>query len=148
MSNTKAIKVLSEVLANSYVLLLKKQNYHWNVKGPNFLSLHQLFELQYTEQFAAIDIIAERIKAIGGHTIGSFSEYAELSKIKEERTAGISSQQMLKNLVLDENSMITVLSAARKTLEDEGDQLSADVLVERTEVHQKNLWMLESSLEQ
>ncbi len=148
MPNAKNIKALSEVLANSYVLLLKKQNYHWNVRGENFLSLHQLFELHYNEQFLAIDVIAERIKAIGGHTIGSFSEYAELSKIKEERTTGLSSQQMLKNLVLDENTMITVLSAARKILEDEGDQLSADVLVARTEVHQKNLWMLESSLNQ
>ncbi len=144
--SSKTAKVLTEVLANSYMLLIKKQNYHWNVKGSNFFSLHEMFGNQYEEQFTAIDGIAERIRALGEHATGSVSEYSEISKIKDDRNVGSSSTQMLQNLILDEKAIIGVISNAAKVTQGEGDELSTGMLVERLQVHEKNLWMLESSL--
>lgn len=143
---SKTSKYLTEILANSYILMLKKQNYHWNVKGANFYSLHEMFGNQYEEQFEAIDEIAERIKTLGEHATGSLSEYLELSKIKDDRVAGVPAEKMLENLILDENTMIKLLGDAVKAAQSENDEASADLLVERTQAHQKNLWMLEASL--
>ncbi len=125
---------------------LKKQNYHWNAQGENFYSLHELFGKQYEEQFEAIDEIAERIRALRSHAPGSFHEYLESSKIMEDRAAGVAAQQMLKNLILDENTVIALLGSGIKTAQEEGDEASADLMMARMQAHQKNLWMLEASL--
>ena len=142
----KTVKALTKILANSYILTLKKQNYHWNVRGENFYSLHELFGKQYEEQFEAIDEIAERIRALGSFVTASFSEYLSQSEIKEEKTFEISSKDILKRLVADETKLITILNESLDIAQKEGDEPSADLINTRLEVHQKNKWMLEASL--
>lgn len=142
----KVIEGLTKVLANSYVLQLKKQNYHWNVKGLEFFSLHKLFEEQYDEQFEAIDEIAERIRTLGAVTIGSFKEYLEIAEIQEEKSGTVDSKTMLANLVQSEGKLLRIIEETRKLAEEAEDEVTVDLMISRTEQHQKNKWMLESSL--
>lgn len=137
---------LTKVLANSYVLLLKKHNYHWNVKGVEFFSLHNLFEEQYNEQFEAVDVIAERIRTLGAVTIGSFKEYLEIAEIQEEKSGTVDSKKMLENLVQSEEKLLKIIEETRKLAEDSGDEVTVDLMISRTEQHQKNKWMLQASL--
>ncbi len=145
--NTKEITdTLSHLLADSYTLYLKTHNYHWNVTGPMFTTLHTLFETEYTELALAVDEIAERIRAVGAPAPGTYREFAELSSIAED-TETPDAKTMIRNLVADQE---TVASAARRVIEAAeaaGDQASADLGVRRIEVHEKNAWMLRSHLE-
>jgi len=140
------IEALSRLLADSYTLYLKSHNYHWNVTGPMFTSLHTLFELQYTELAAAIDEIAERIRALGARAPASFSEFAAISTVRED-TGSPKATAMVKNLVNDQQSMVLSARALIAAAEAAGDQASVDLGTRRTEVHQKNAWMLRSHLE-
>jgi starvation-inducible DNA-binding protein len=144
--NKGVVDALSRLLADSYTLYLKTHNYHWNVTGPMFNTLHTLFETQYTELALAVDEIAERIRAVGARAPGSYREFSQLSSIKED-AATPEARQMIENLVADEK---TVVASARKLVEvaeSAGDQASADLGVRRIDLHEKTAWMLRSHLE-
>lgn len=138
-------EALKSVLADSYALYLKTQNYHWNVTGPNFQSLHLLFEGQYTDLAAAIDAIAERIRALGQKAPGSMKAYDNSRTIAdgdENAPAG----QMVKELAEDQGIITKTLTTALKAAQEAGDEVTIGLLVERLTVHEKNGWMLRSSL--
>jgi starvation-inducible DNA-binding protein len=138
-------KGLTRFLAETYFLYLKTQNYHWNVRGPSFRSLHKLFEEQYKELSAPIDEIAERIRALGEFVPASFASFSKLSTIREEATLP-SAEEMLHQLIIANE---TVVMTARETihLTDEcEDDVTADLLVDRMKEHEKNAWMLRSML--
>jgi len=138
-------KGLSNLLADSYVLYLKTHNFHWNVTGPMFNSLHQMFETQYTELADAIDEIAERIRALDLPAPGTYAEYSKLSSIKE--TMGVpTAEEMIKLLI--EGHEITCRTARKLLpLADKGDdEVTADLVTQRLQVHEKTAWMLRSLL--
>jgi starvation-inducible DNA-binding protein len=140
------VEALSKLLADTYTLYLKTHNYHWNVTGPMFNTLHTLFETEYTDYALAVDEIAERIRAIGARAPGSYSEFAELAAVKEDRGSP-EATQMIRNLLADQEA---VVASARKLVdvaEQARDQASADLGVRRIEIHEKNAWMLRSHLE-
>lgn len=136
---------LSKLLADSYTLYLKTQNFHWNVTGLQFKSLHLLFEEQYTDLASAVDTLAERIRALGIFTPASYAQFTILTKIKEE-TAVPSSDKMVMQLV--EGNEIAVRTAREliPTVQEAGDEVTLNLLAERMDVHEKNAWMLRSSL--
>jgi len=142
----QVIDALSSLLADSYTLYLKTHNYHWNVSGPMFTTLHTLFETQYTELALAVDEIAERIRSIGAPAPGSYAQFSELTKLKE--AVGVPPAiEMVEQLVHDQ---VLLTQAARKVVaasERAGDQASADLGVRRIQTHEKNAWMLRSHLE-
>jgi len=136
---------LKIALADSYILLLKTQNYHWNVTGPNFHSLHLLFENQYNDLFTAVDLIAERIKALGGTAPGSFLHYCKITNIIENDEI-ISSEDMVKDLANDQQKIIASLTVAMKDAQNTGDEVTSSMITDRIEIHQKNHWMLRSTI--
>jgi starvation-inducible DNA-binding protein len=143
----KIVESLSTVLADAYMLYLKTHNFHWNVTGPMFSSLHVMFEEQYTEQWTALDDIAERIRALGHFAPATYKRYAELSNITEEPEV-LSAKEMIRQLV-DGNDILTrTLRAGVKIADELDDFPTADMLTTRMEVHEKNAWMLRSFLEQ
>jgi len=139
-------EALSRLLADSYTLYLKTHNYHWNVTGPMFNTLHTLFETHYTELALAVDEIAERIRAIGHHAPGSYSEFAKLTSI-EEGKPGTKATDMIRNLVEDQGKVVASAKAVIEASEAAGDDVGVDLGTRRTEVHQKTAWMLRSHLE-
>ena len=140
------VNKLSDVLADSYLLMLKTQNYHWNVKGTLFKSLHDLTEAHYDELFEAIDELAERIRALGYDAPGSFTEFDQLSNIKDARK-GISDLEMAGDLLKSHESLIINLRKTLKTAESVEDEVTVDMMVERLAVHEKAAWMLRSFIE-
>lgn len=139
------IPALEATLAHSYVLYLKTQNYHWNVEGPHFASLHALFETQYTDLALAIDEIAESIRALGHKTIASFKDYSTLSHIKEGNIHA-SAEEMVQDLMLDQDTMIKTLKQALEMANNSDDDVIVDLMTTRMAIHRKNKWMLASSL--
>lgn len=137
---------LGVLLADSYILYLKTQNYHWNVTGPSFQQLHKLFEEQYTDLASAIDEIAERIRALGYPAPGAFAAYTKLSKIKDE-TGHPKAEAMIKQLVQDNETITGTAHQLFPSVSDAGDEASADLLTRRMTSHEKNIWMLRSLLE-
>ena len=136
---------LSQLLADSYLLYLKTQNYHWNVTGKMFQPLHTLFEEQYKELAQSIDEIAERIRALGEFAPGSFSSFSKVTSIKEEN--GIpTAEEMIQNLVQGNEAVVTTSREIIALTDDCEDDVTADLLVERMQVHEKNAWMLRSML--
>ena len=146
-ANATVVEALSTLLASSYTLYLKTHNYHWNVTGPMFTTLHTLFETQYTELALAVDEIAERIRAVGAFAPGSYSAYSELSSVKEE-VGRPEAKEMIRNLVSDQEAVAAAASRVIEAAEAAGDKASADLATRRLEVHEKNAWMLRSHLEQ
>ncbi|TVQ82555.1 MAG: DNA starvation/stationary phase protection protein [Micavibrio sp.] len=140
------VRALSVLLADSYGLYLKTQNYHWNVTGPMFQGLHVLFQQQYEELALIVDEIAERIRALGEKAPGSYSAFAKLTTLKEEN-GNPSAQQMLKILAEDQNLLIASAKALLDTAEAAGDEASVDLAVGRIQLHEKNRWMLLAHLE-
>ena len=142
----KIVEGLSALLADSFTLYMMTHNFHWNVTGPQFNSLHLMFMGQYTEQWNALDIIAERIRALGHPAPGTFSEFAKLTSIKE--VSGVpKANDMVRHLV---NAQESTARTARKlfpVVEAANDQPTADLLTQRLEVHEKTAWMLRSLLE-
>ena len=142
----KIVDGLSALLADSFTLYMMTHNFHWNVTGPQFNSLHLMFMGQYTEQWNALDIIAERIRALGHPAPGTFSEFAKLTSIKE--VSGVpKANDMVRHLV---NAQESTARTARKlfpVVEAANDQPTADLLTQRLEVHEKTAWMLRSLLE-
>jgi starvation-inducible DNA-binding protein len=146
MHDKDVIDALSRLLADSYTLYLKTHNYHWNVTGPMFNTLHTMFETEYSELALAVDEIAERIRAVGARAPGSYREFSELASVRDDSNTA-DAKQMIANLVADQEK---VANAARRVIaaaEAAGDQASADLGVRRIEVHEKNAWMLRSHLE-
>lgn len=137
---------LSHLLADSYTLYLKTQNYHWNVKGPMFTTLHTLFETQYTELAMAVDEIAERIRALGYPAPGSYTAFAKLASVQEATTVPTATK-MVEELVADQALVTASARALIEASEAASDNVSADLGVRRSEVAQKNAWMLRSHLE-
>ncbi|MCH7976797.1 MAG: DNA starvation/stationary phase protection protein [Bacteroidetes bacterium] len=145
-STSPVVEQLSGLLANSYVLYVKTHNYHWNVIGPMFSTLHMLFETQYTELALAVDEIAERIRALGAYAPGSLAAFTELATVREE-TGHPDAVQMIRNLLSDQEAVVAVAQNVIKAAEVAGDQASADLATRRMDIHQKNAWMLRSHLE-
>ena len=134
---------LSRLLADSYTLYLKTHNYHWNVKGPLFNTLHQMFEEQYTELALAVDEIAERIRALGKPAPGSYKAFAELTSIKEEEGEP-TAEDMIRQLVKGQEAVVRTARDVFAVAESANDEPSADLLTQRMQVHEKNAWMLRS----
>ena len=140
---------LSRFLADSYTLYLKTHNFHWNVTGPMFNALHNMFETQYTEQWMALDEIAERIRALGFNPPGSYAEFTRLSSITEEPglTDTANWHEMVRQLVVGNEA---VCRTARKVLDiadDADDAPTEDLLTQRLQTHEKYAWMLRSLLQ-
>ena len=137
---------LGKLLADSYTLYLKTHNYHWNVTGPMFTTLHLLFEQQYTELALAVDLIAERIRALGHPAPGSYKAYAKLTDIPEE-TGVPKAEDMIRNLVTGQESVVRTARKLFRVVDKAHDQPTADLLTQRMQLHEKNAWMLRSLLE-
>lgn len=141
------IKGLKHLLADTYTLYLKTHHFHWNVTGPMFQTLHQLFMDFYTEQWAAVDLIAERIRALGGQAPGSYDEFMKLTIIKPSQGLPKARQMMIELIEGQE----AVVRTARKmfTVAEHADDLpTCDLLTQRLQIHEKNAWKLRSLLEE
>lgn len=136
---------LSKLLADSYTLYLKTHNYHWNVTGPMFNTLHLMFEQQYTELALAVDAIAERIRALGVNAPGSYKAFAGLTEIKEE-TGVPDAEEMIRQLVIGQETVVRTARTVFKVVDKANDEPSADLLTQRMQIHEKNAWMLRSML--
>lgn len=139
------VKNLEVILASSYALTIKTQNYHWNVVGENFKSLHEMFEVQYNELFAALDEIAERVRALGSSVEANFEHFSKLSKVKGSGEK-LSAKIMLQNLSTDHKTIVELLNDGIKTAQEDGDEGTADMLIGRAKAHEKTIWMLEATL--
>jgi len=142
----KIAEGLSRLLADTYTLYLKTHNFHWNVTGPMFSTLHTLFETHYTELALAVDQIAERIRALDCPAPGSYKQFAELSSIKEE-TGVPDTNEMLKQLVIGQETIVRTAREIFPLVDEANDEPSADLLTQRMQVHEKNAWMLRSLLQ-
>jgi starvation-inducible DNA-binding protein len=138
---------LSRLLADTYTLYLKTHNYHWNVTGPMFNTLHLMFEQQYNELALAVDLIAERIRALGHPAPGSYRAYAGLTGIEEE-TGVPSATEMVRQLVKGQETVVRTARALFPTVDAAHDEPTADLLTQRMQVHEKNAWMLRSLVEE
>jgi len=137
---------LSRLLADTFTLYLTTHNFHWNVKGPMFQTLHLMFEQQYNELWLALDAIAERIRALGFPAPGTYAEYAKLSSIKE--TAGVpEAKDMIRNLVGGHEAVARTARKLFPVVDKASDEPTADLLTQRLQVHEKTAWMLRSLLE-
>ncbi|PIT98737.1 MAG: DNA starvation/stationary phase protection protein [Bdellovibrionales bacterium CG10_big_fil_rev_8_21_14_0_10_45_34] len=142
----KIASELGVLLADSYTLYLKTHNYHWNVTGPMFNTLHLMFETQYTELATAVDVIAERIRSLGEPAPGSYHAFSRLTNVKEEDSLP-GAHEMISNLVTAHE---TVVRSARKIFpvaEKSSDEATCDLLTQRIQLHEKTAWMLRSLLE-
>ncbi len=136
---------LARLLADTYTLYLKTHNFHWNVTGPQFNSLHLMFETQYTEQALAVDLIAERIRALGEPAPGSYSAFAKLSTIKE--ADGVpKADEMVRILAEDQLAVVRTARAVFPLADEARDEPTADLLTQRMQVHEKTAWMLRANL--
>lgn len=137
---------LNRLLADTYTLYLMTHNFHWNVKGPMFNTLHLMFETQYNELALAVDLIAERIRALGEPAPGTYSEFAKLSSIKEVKGVP-TAEQMIKHLVQGQEAVVKTARSLFPSVEKASDEPTADLLTQRMQLHEKNAWMLRSLLE-
>lgn len=136
---------LSRLLADTYSLYLKTHNFHWNVTGPMFNTLHLMFETQYTELALAVDLIAERIRSLGFPAPGTYSEYAKLTSIPEP-TGVPNAEAMIQQLVEGQESVVRTARSIFPLVETANDEPTADLLTQRMQVHEKTAWMLRSLL--
>ena len=137
---------LSRLLADTYTLYVKTHGFHWNVTGPMFQTLHLMFETQYNELALAVDLIAERIRALGYPAPGTYSEYSKLSSIKE--APGVpKAEQMIRLLVEGQEAVVRTARSIFPVVEKVNDEPTADLLTQRMQVHEKTAWMLRSLLE-
>lgn len=137
---------LGRVLADSYTLYLKTHNYHWNVTGPMFNTLHLMFEGQYTELALAVDQIAERIRALGFPAPGSYAAFAALTEIEEESEVP-AAEDMIRNLVVGQETVVRTARSLFVLVDAAHDEPTADLLTQRMQIHEKNAWMLRSMFE-
>jgi len=136
---------LSRLLADTYLLYLKTHNFHWNVEGPMFQTLHLMFMGQYTETWNAIDLIAERIRALGHYAPGTYRQYVQLASIKE--TEGVpKAEKMIKDLIEGQEAVARTARSVLPIADAANDQPTLDLLTQRLDIHEKNAWMLRSLL--
>ncbi len=136
---------LSKLLGDTYTLYLKTHNFHWNVTGPMFQTLHLMFEQQYNELALAVDLIAERIRALGFPAPGTYKEFSRLSTIKEEEGVP-SAEDMIRLLVEGQETVVRTARSVFPSVEKVNDEPTADLLTQRMQVHEKTAWMLRSLL--
>lgn len=142
-----AAEKLSQLLADTYLLQVKTQYYHWNVTGPHFASLHLLFEGQYNELSAAVDVIAERIRALGHNTPGTFKEFTQLGSVSEDKSLPSDWEAMVRNLLTANETVVREARKAKAQLDSVEDEASVDLLNQRMQAHEKAAWMLRSHLQ-
>jgi starvation-inducible DNA-binding protein len=138
---------LARMQADTYTLYLKTHNFHWNVTGPMFQTLHLMFMTQYNETWLAVDVIAERIRALGFPAPGSYKEFAALTEIKDSKGVP-NAKEMIRQLVDGQETVVRTARAVFPIAEAAGDQPTADMLTQRMTVHEQNAWMLRSLLEE
>lgn len=136
---------LQRLLADTYTLYLKTHNFHWNVTGPLFNTLHAMFEQQYTELAKAVDDIAERIRALGVVAPGSYKQFAELTSLEEE-TGVPTAEEMIAQLVRDQEAVVRTARSIIPIADQANDEPSADLLTQRMQIHEKTAWMLRSMI--
>jgi starvation-inducible DNA-binding protein len=141
----KIAQGLSRLLADSYTLYLKTHNFHWNVTGPMFQTLHLMFEQQYNELALAVDAVAERIRALGFPAPGTYREFAKLSSIREGEGVP-SAEDMIRELVAGQEAVVKTARSIFPLVDEAHDEPSADLLTQRMQVHEKTAWMLRSLL--
>ena len=134
---------LSNLLSDTYTLYLKTHNFHWNVTGPMFQTLHLMFEQEYTELANAVDAIAERIRALGFPAPGTYADFAKRTSIGEERGVP-SAHEMIRQLVDGQEAVARTARSVFPTADRAHDEVTADLLTERMQVHEKTAWMLRS----
>ncbi len=137
---------LSKLLADTYSLYLKTHNFHWNVTGPMFQTLHLMFETQYNELALAVDLVAERIRSLGFPAPGTYSEFARLSSIRETSGAP-KAEEMIQLLVEGQETIVRTARSVFPVAEKASDEATADLLTQRIQLHEKTAWMLRSLLE-
>ncbi len=135
--------MLSSLLADTYFVYLKTQNYHWNVQGPRFVTLHKLFEEQYRELAQAIDSLAERVRFLGFRSPGSFIEFRKLSQIQEEVSI-VTAEAMIEYLLADHETIAQNIREVVAVVQETGDSGTEDLLVQQLRWHEKNTWLLRS----
>ena len=148
-AKAECAEALAKVLADTFGLYLKTHNFHWNITGPMFNSLHLMFETQYNEQWTALDLIAERIRALGYNAPGSYAEFTRLSSIREEPglTQAPEWREMVRQLTVGNEAVCRTARKVLKTADDAGDDPTVDLLTQRLNTHEKYAWMLRSLLE-
>jgi len=145
-NRTEIAAGLSRLLADSYTLYLQTHNFHWNVTGPMFQTLHVMFETHYTELALAVDVIAERIRSLGMHAPGTYGDFVRLSSIKE--VPGVpKAKEMIQLLVHGHEAVVRTARSIFPVVEKAADEASADLLTQRIQLHEKTAWMLRSLLE-
>ena len=137
------VKALEQALADTYTLALKTQNYHWNVEGPNFFGLHNLFEEHYTDGYAAADELAERIRALGAAAPGGLRAFQEITKIADAKE-GVDAKAMIDDLIDSHAAVVATLKTGVDVAENADDPATADMLTGRVTAHDKAAWMLRS----
>lgn len=137
---------LSRLLADSYILYLKTHNFHWNVEGPMFNTLHDMFMVQYTELWNALDLIAERIRALGFYAPASYKKYSQLSSISESESDTVPAMQMVHQLLDGHEAVAKTARGVFEVAEAANDQSTLDLLTQRLQIHEKTAWMLRSLL--
>ncbi|MET0988963.1 MAG: Dps family protein [Steroidobacteraceae bacterium] len=143
---TEIASGLGKLLADTYSLYLKTHNFHWNVTGPMFQTLHLMFETQYNELALAVDAIAERIRSLGAPAPGTYAEFARLSSIKE--TSGVpKADEMIRLLVEGQEAVVRTARSLFPVVEKASDEATADLLTQRIQLHEKTAWMLRSLLD-
>lgn len=138
---------LGRMLADSYTLYLKTHNFHWNVTGPMFQTLHLMFMTQYNEIWMAVDMVAERIRALGYPAPGTYKEFAALTSIEDSKGVP-NAKEMIRQLVAGQEAVVRTARAVLPIAEKAGDQPTVDLLSARMQVHEQNAWMLRSLLEE
>lgn len=139
-------KALSQALAETYMLQLKTQFYHWNVTGPHFIALHEMFGAQYDAIVQAVDALAERIRALGGTAPGTFREFSALSGLTEDKSVPANWQAMVKNLLTAHETVVQNLRKSIEVAQHFKDEATTDMLIGRLDYHEKTAWMLRSHL--
>jgi len=139
------VGALSKVLADTYILYLKTHNFHWNVEGPRFRSLHQMFEEQYRELWRSVDEIAERIRALGQYAPGTYAKFKALASVKETEAIP-KCDDMLRQLIGDNEIVIETIRNGLRAAQNAGDEATVGLLTGRLAYHEKQLWMMRSTL--
>lgn len=138
-------EALSRVLADTYLLYLKTHNFHWNVEGANFRSLHLMFEEQYRELWDAVDVLAERIRALGQYAPGTYGKFRALATIEDNENVP-AADDMLSELIADNGKVAKTIRMALRIAQDSGDDASEGLLADRLTAHEKQVWMMKSML--
>jgi len=139
------VQGLNHLLADSYILYLKTHNFHWNVEGPMFNTLHLMFMDQYTELWNALDLIAERIRSLGAYAPGSYKQYVQLSSIHEAE-GQVAATEMIKQLLAGHEAVAITARKIIPAAEAGHDEVTMDLITQRLQIHEKTAWMLRSLL--